>query len=87
MKPHTIHDRFYYHVPGGESVGVWMGLLWNYRRFRKRCPLLTLTSFHWWVMVWGDYQKGFNTCGCGRSWWTYRLLPALAGDGRMGGGC
>lgn len=81
---------WYRHVPGGGEDGFkgWLeAFYWNYRKFRKWCPLLTLTAPSFYLTVWDDAKRGFETCGCGRTWFKYRLLPALVGDKRCGGGC
>lgn len=82
-----VKKAFYWYVPGGSKAGFLAGCYWNFCKFRRVMPLLTLTAPYWWKSVIRDYQEGFQTCGCGRTWWKYRLLPALIGDKRFGGGC
>lgn len=91
--------RWYWYVPGGGADGIlgWLeALKWNWRKFQTWAPLLTLFAPGWWRMVWRDAfpredhpfkDQRFRTCYCGRTWFRYRLLPALVGDKRFGGGC
>jgi hypothetical protein len=91
IRHRSYHKGWWYkYVPGGGADGLWgwcEALKFNWFRFRKWAPLLTLTSLWFWRDVWEDSRKGFKSCGCGRTWFRYRLLPALVGDKRFGGGC
>ena len=84
----ALKEAFYWHVPGGEKAGIWRGIFWNYAYLRRRTPFLTLTAPYFWKYILMDYRKGFRTCECGKTWWQYRLRPALVGDKQLiGGGC
>lgn len=64
------------------------GCYYNWWRFVQWMPLLTLLRpSWWWNVLTNDRKDRFKTCGCGRTWFQYRLLPALVGDKRLGGGC
>jgi hypothetical protein len=63
-------------------------LLRNFQEVRRRTPLGSFFSIWWWRGFIKDYQNGFVTCGCGRTYWDYRLKPAIFGDWKWhGGGC
>lgn len=82
-----VVDRFYWYTPGDRKT-FRQGLWWNWLKFTTVMPLLTMTRPGWWRCVWHEYKTGrTDTCACGRTWFTYRILPALVGDKRFGGGC
>lgn len=87
---------FYRYVPGKhdehgllvfDRATVWEGLRWNWIHLRAQIPLIELLRPSFWCDVKKDKAKGYPPCGCGKTWFQYRMKPALLGHMINGGGC
>lgn len=70
-----------------DRINWKQGIYWRWVKIRQRTPLITLLQLSFWRTVREDCKAGCKTCGCGKTWWRYRIMPAIFGDKRFGGGC